>query len=450
MSAAPTLAALERRAAALVDAAKHAGADACDAIAAVSRSLHVNVRDGKVEENGAAEADELGLRVFVGRRQAVVSTSDADERGFAALAARAVAMARVAPEDPYAGLAPEADSEAALRDLDLHDPTCPTSDRLEALAKEAEAAALAVPGVTKSAGAAAGLSHEGAVLVTSAGFTGSYLRSGFVTAMTAIAGEGTGMQRDGEWSSRVHYEDLEDPDVIGRRAGERAVAALNPRKLETGRCPILVDRRVSPSFVGHLLGAINGAAIARGTSFLKDKRGKRVFAPGIQIVDDPLRPRGPRSRPFDDEGVPSRKTMLVEDGALSTWLLDTATARELGLSTTGHAARGASSTPSPAATNVTLEAGRRSPAQLMRDLGRGILVTLFMGQGANLVTGDYSRGISGFWFENGEVLYPVAEITIAGHLDDIFAALEPADDLEFRQAVNAPSVFIGELTVGGR
>jgi PmbA protein len=450
MDEGPDLARLEELAGALVAAAKRAGADAADAVVAAGRALSIEVRDGALEQNERAEGDTLGLRAFVGRRQAIVASSDLAPGGFAALAERAVAMARVAPEDAFAGLAePARLVRGPAIDLDLHDPTSLSPEALESLARRAEDAALAVAGVSKSAGASASQSHDGSVLVTSDGFAGAYRRSTFSLAMTAIAGEGTGMQRDYDYAVRAHRDDLDPPERIGRVAGERAVAALAPRKLATGRAPVIFDRRVATTLVGHLTGAASGAAVARKTSFLRERLGARVFAPGVRVTDDPLRPRALRSRPFDDEGVASRPLALVEDGHLRSWILDSATARELGLATTGHAARGAGSAPSPAPSNVTLEAGRRSPTAMMKDLGRGLLVTQLIGHGANLVTGDYSRGCFGFWFEDGAIAYPVAEITIAGHLNDIFAALEPADDLEFRFATNAPSVYVGELTIGG-
>lgn len=450
MSTDSDLARLTARAAALVEAARRAGADAADAVLASGRSLSVSVRDGKLEENERSESDELGLRAMVGRRSAIVSTSDPDERGFARLAERAVAMAKVAPEDRFAGLADRSRLADDPPMLDLNDDSELDPRRLEDMALAAEAAALAVRGVSKSGGAGASVGHDGVVLVTSDGFTGAYRRSGFSVAVTAIAGDGTAMQRDYDMSYRVHLADLETAEAVGRVAGERAAAALHPRKLETMRVPVIFDRRVASSLVGHLTSAANGASVARKTSFLREKLGERLFARGVRIVDDPLRPRGLRSRPFDDEGVACVPLELVKDGVLASWVLDSATARELELSTTGHASRGAGSAPSPSTTNVTLDPGQRSPAQMMKALGRGLLVTQLMGSGANLVTGDYSRGCSGFWFEDGEVAYPVAEITIAGHLSDMFAAIEPADDLELKFATNAPSCFVGEMTLAGR
>jgi len=433
----------------LVTAARRAGADQADALAVRSVSLSVEVRDGAVEESQRSEGDDLGLRVIVGHKQAVVSTNDLKGNGFDALAERAVAMARAAPEDRFAGLADPQLLAGKLPALDLIDPDMPGIDLLEARAREAEAAGLAVTGVTKSGGASASAGIGGLVLVTSHGFCGATMASRHGIAMTAIAGEGTGMERDYDFSSTLHAADLESAQTIGRRAGERAVERLNPRKVATRRVPVVFDSRISNSLVGHLASAANGSSIARKTSFLRDKLGERIFASGIDIVDDPLRPRGLRSRPFDAEGVAGRQRKLVEDGVLKTWLLDCATARELGMQTTGHAQRGVSSTPSPGASNLHLAAGSKTPDQLIADIEDGFYVTDMIGMGVNLVTGDYSRGASGFWIEHGECTYPVSEVTIAGHLSEMFAALTPANDLVFRYGVNAPTLRVEGLTVAG-
>jgi len=434
----------------LVDAARRAGADAADAVAVRGVSQGVEVRDGHVEESERSEGDDVGLRVLVGRRQAVVSTNDTRGDGIDRLAERAVAMARVAPEDKFVGLADPAELAREFPDLDLLDPGVPATAELERRAREAEAAALAVKGVTKSGGASASSGIGGMVLVTSTGFHGSYLRSSHGMSMTAISGEGTAMERDYDYSSALHASDLASPDRVGRKAGERAVARVNPRKVETCKVPVVYDPRVSSSLVGHLVGAINGASIARKTSFLKDRLGQQLFADNIRIVDDPLRVRGLRSQAFDAEGVRVKKLAIIDGGVLTSWLLDCATARELGMTTTGHAHRGVSSAPSPGAYNLHLEAGTASPKQLIADIKQGFYVTDLIGSGVNGVTGDYSRGASGFWIENGEIVYPVSEVTIAGHLLDIFKSLTPANDLEFRYGVNAPTLRIEGLTVGGR
>jgi PmbA protein len=442
--------ALTDRAERLVKAALSAGADAADAVAVRAMSLSIEVRDGAVEESESAEGDDLGLRVLVGKRQAVVSTNDMASDGSAALAARAVAMARAAPEDKYAGLADEALLAHDFPDLDLIDPDLPTVAQLEAMAREAEAAALAVKGVAKSGGASASAGIGGMVLVTSHGFRGAYLGSSHGVSMTAIAGEGTGMERDYDYSSVRHASDLESPQKIGRTAGERAVERINPRKVTTRKVPVVFDPRVAGSLVSHLASAANGASVARKTSFLRDKMGQKLFADGIRIIDDPLRKRGLRSHPFDGEGVAGKKLALVDDGVLRSWILDCSTARELGLSTTGHASRGVSSTPSPGASNLHLEAGTLSPGALIADIKDGFYVTDLIGMGVNMVTGDYSRGASGFWIENGKRTYAVSEVTIAGHLLDIFRTLTPADDLEFRYGINAPTVRLEGLTVAGQ
>lgn len=440
---------LAMRAERLVAAARRAGADQADALAVRYVSLSVDVRDGAVEESQRSEGDDLGLRVLVGRRQAVVSTNDLKADGFAALAERAVAMARAAPEDRFAGLADASMLAKELPALDLIDPDIPEVDTLETRAREAEAAGLAVAGVTKSGGASASAGISGVVLVTSHGFHGTTLASRHGVAMTAIAGEGTGMERDYDFSSTLHAGDLEPAQLIGRRAGERATKRLNPRKVATRRVPVVFDSRVSGSLVGHLASAANGGAIARKTSFLREKLGAQIFPAGITIIDDPLRPRGLRSRPFDAEGIAGRRLTLVQGGVLATWLLDCATARELDMKTTGHAQRGVSSTPSPGASNLHLAAGTKTPDELIADIDEGLYVTDLIGMGVNLVSGDYSRGASGFWIEKGKCTFPVSEVTIAGHLSEMFAGLEPANDLEFRYGTNAPSLRVEGLTVAG-
>ena len=440
---------LTDRAERLVKAARAAGADSADAVAVRGISLSIEVRDGAVEESESSEGDDIGLRVLVGRRQAVVSTNDltGDVR---ALAERAVAMAKVAPDDQYAGLADEALLAHQFPDLELLDPNLPTVKQLETMARAAEEAGLNVKGVSKSGGASASAGIGGMVLVTSHGFRGSYLGSRHGLSMTAIAGDGTGMERDYDYSSALHASDLESPEKIGRTAGMRAIERLNPRKVTTRKVPVVFDPRVSNTLVGHLASAANGASVARKTSFLKDKMGEQLFASGIRIIDDPLRKRGLRSHPFDGEGVGGKKLALVDDGRLSSWILDSATARELGLVTTGHAQRGVSSSPSPGASNLHLEAGTVSPEDLIADIKDGFYVTDLIGSGVNGVTGDYSRGASGFWIENGKRTFAVSEVTIAGHLFEIFRTLVPANDLEFRYGVNAPTVRLEGLTVAGQ
>ena len=432
----------------LVAAAKRAGADAADAIAVRGMSQGVEIRDGQVEASERSEGDDVGLRVFVGRRQAVVSTNDIAADA-ATLAERAVAMARIAPDDPYVGLADPSLLAKQFASLDLLDANMPSTAELERRAHEAEVAALAVKGVTKSDGASASCGIGGMVLVTSTGFHGSYLRSSQSIAMTAIAGEGTGMERDYDFTSALHGADLASPEIVGRSAGERTVARSNPRKVATQKAPVVFDPRVAGSLVGHIVGAANGAAIARRASFVKDKLGQQLFAANIQIIDDPLRVRGLRSQAFDAEGVVTRKTSIIKDGVLATWLLDCATARELKLTTTGHAHRGVSSSPSPGAYNLHMEGGTLTPKELIADIAQGFYVTDLIGSGVNGVTGDYSRGAAGFWIENGEITYAVSEVTIAGHLIEMFKSLTAANDLTFRYGVNAPTLRVEGLTIAG-
>jgi PmbA protein len=379
----------------------------------------------------------------------VVSTNDLSSDGVNALAERAVAMARVAPEDRYAGLADQDRLAKSFPDLDLIDRELPDTATLEAIARRAEDAGRAVNGVTKSGGAGASAGIGGMVLVTSHGFSGAYLGSRHSVSMQAIAGEGTGMETDYDYSSALHATDLDEPEKIGRTAGEKAVARLNPRKVSTRKVPVIFDWSIAGSIVGHLVSAINGSSIARKTSFLRDKMGERIFAAGINIIDDPLRKRGLRSRPFDAEGVAGKRMALIEDGVLKTWILDSATARELGLATTGHAGRSASSTPSPSATNLHLEPGKLSPEELIKDIDEGFYVTDLIGSGANMVTGDYSRGAAGFWIEKGQRTYPVSEVTIAGNMLDMFRSVTPANDLKFRYGTNAPTIRLEGLTIAG-
>ncbi len=440
---------LADRAERLVAAARRAGADQADAIAVRSVSLSVDVRDGAVEESQRAEADDLGLRVLVGKKQAVISTNDLNGGDFDGLAERAVAMARVAPEDRFAGLADASLLTRQFPALDLLDPDMPGVDVLEHRAREAEDAGLAVAGVSKSGGASASAGIGGMVLVTSHGFHGTTLGSRHSIAMSAIAGDGTGMETDYDYTSTLHAADLDSAAEIGRSAGERAVKRLNPRKVATRRVPVVFDWRIAGSLVGHLASAVNGASIARKTSFLREKLGERIFAPNIDIIDDPLRPRGQRSRPFDSDGVAQSVHKVVEGGVLKTWFLDSATARELDLQTTGHAQRGVSSTPSPGPSNLHLSAGAKSPKELIAEIEDGFYVTGLIGMGVNLVTGDYSRGASGFWIENGEPTFAVSEVTIAGHLSDMFKSLTPANDLAFRYGTNAPTLRVEGLTVAG-
>jgi PmbA protein len=432
-----------------VAAARRAGADQADAVAVRGVALSVEVRDGAVEESQRSEADDLGLRVLVGRKQAVVSTNDLKSDGFAALAERAVAMARAAPDDQFAGLADPALLAKNPPELDLLDPDMPDVGTLERRAREAEAAGMAVAGVSKSGGASASAGIGGLVLVTSHGFHGTAMNSHHSIAMSAIAGTGTAMETDYDYTATLHAADLESAAVVGRNAGERAVKRLNPRKVTTRRVPVVFDSRVANSLIGHLANAVNGSSIARKTSFLRERLGEQIFAPGIDIVDDPLRKRGQRSRPFDGEGVVTQVRKVVEGGVLKTWFLDSATARELNLQTTGHAYRGVSSPPSPGPSNLHLAAGAKSAAALIAEITDGFYVTDLIGAGVNLVTGDYSRGASGFWIENGVLTYPVSEITIAGHLTEIFKSLVPANDLAFRYGTNAPTVRVEGLTVAG-
>ncbi|KAB0682597.1 TldD/PmbA family protein [Aureimonas leprariae] len=434
-------------AARLVEAAKRLGADAADAAVVRSRARGATVRLGKPEEIEASESEDISLRVFVGRRSASVS---ADARvAVDALVQRAVAMAKVSPEDPYAGLAdPALLLKDAPAELDLFDPTEPSGDSLREDALALEEAARTVSGVTNSQGASAGYGHSGLVLVTSGGFSGQRTRSSFYRQVAAVAGEGVKMQQDYDFDSRLHFADLEANEAIGRRAGERAVRRVNPRMIATGRYEVVLDPRVARGAVGTLLGALNGASIARGTSFLKDRMGAKVLPDGVSVTDRPSLARRPGSRAFDGEGVRGDDLELVADGTLRNWLLDSATAREFGLATNGRASRSSGGV-SPSSTNVEITLGRSSAAELIRATGTGVYVTDTIGHGANLVTGDYSAGFSGFMIENGELTFPISEMTLAGHLADMFLAMQLANDADTRFSIVAPTLRVGTMTVGG-
>jgi PmbA protein len=423
----------------LLRAARAAGADVAETSMSVGTSISLQRRLGKIEETERAEGRGMGLRVFIGKQNASISAGSIDPSAFARLAEQAVAMARVVPEDVYAEI-PEAPPPIDAGFLQLDDPLEPSMEVLIDRAAAAEDAAMAVQGITNSEGASASWGRSQSVLVTSHGFAGHYIRSHHGISATAIAGTGTSMQRDFDYSAAVHGEDLDDPAMLGKRAAEQALARLNPSRPKTAKLPVIFDPRVSNSVLGHLTSAISGAAVARGTSFLKDKLGAQIFGPGITIYDDPLRVRGQRSRAFDGEGQRGQKRAFIENGVLTSWILDTRSANQLGLKTTGNAG---------GVSNFYLAPGSLSPAALMADIELGLYVTEMMGGGVNGITGDYSRGAAGFMIRDGRLAEPVAEFTIAGHALTLFAELVPANDLVFKRGTNAPTLRIEGLTLAG-
>lgn len=438
------------RAADIVSRARAAGADAADAVFAADTALDVSVRLGALEDVGRSESAELGLRVFVGRQSASVSTSDLSVSALDALVDRAIAMAREAPEDEWAGLAPEDRLlKGNVPQLDLDDGGEVEPAALKEAALEAEDAARAVPGVTNSEGGGASASRSIWALATSHGFAGAYAATGYGVSASVLAGEGGAMVRDYDHHSARHRRMLESSTDIGRRAGERTVARVNPGVVKSGAMPIVFDPRNGASMLGHLIGAISGAAITRKTSFLLDALGTKIFSSAVTIADDPHRPHGLRSRPFDGEGLPVSATEFVTAGMLETWLLDSASARQLGLEPTGHAARGVGGNPGVATSNLFMAAGDIPPETLIADIADGIYVTEMLGGGVNGVTGDYSRGAAGFRIQNGEITTPVAEFTIAGNARDMFLNMTPANDLEFRYGSNVPTIRIEGMTVAG-
>ena len=433
----------------LLKKAKKRGGDGADGLLVRSTSLSHAQRLGEIEKLEREESFDLGLRVFRGQKQAVVSSTDLSAEALDELVDRALAMAATVPDDPWCGLADPDQLSTAERQLDMVDADEPSGEDLIAMARTCEDAARAVDGITNSEGAEASWSHTQVVLAATNGFSGAYARTDFGIGVSVIAGEGTDMEGDYDYTQAVFRSDLEDPATIGASAGTRAVARLGARKMPTTEVPVVYDPRVAGGLLGHLTGAINGSSVARGTSFLKDSLNTPVFAPGITIVDDPHRPRGLRSKPFDGEGLMNEKLNLVEDGVLTTWLLDLATARQLAMTSCGRASRGTSAPPSPSPTNLYLEAGVPTPDELMADIDSGFYITSLMGMGVNGVTGDYSRGAGGFWIENGKVSFPVTEMTVAGNLKDIYRNLRPANDLVFRYGTNSPTVRVDGMTVAG-
>lgn len=434
----------------LIGRARKAGADAADALAAEGVSLSHAQRLGEIEKLERSEGTDIGLRVFIGKQQAVVSSSDSSSEALDALVERAVAMARTVPEDAYCGLAdPDQLFQGTPLDLEILDAEEPEPEVLIERARIAEDAARAVDGVTNSEGAEASWGRSSVALAASNGFSGSYAVSRQSVSAAVLAGEGTGMERDYDYSTAVFTTDLTDPATIGQNAGERAVGRLNPRKVGTKKVPVVYDPRVSNGLLRHLTGAINGVAIARGTSFLKDSMDTKILPDGVSVIDDPHRKRGLASKPFDAEGIANDPMTLVDNGMLKSWILDLGTGRQLGLPTIGRASRGTSGPPSPSTTNLYMSKGSISRDAMIADIADGFYITELMGFGINGVTGDYSRGAAGFWIEQGEITYPVSEMTVAGNLKDMFLNLVPADDLEFRYGVNAPTVRIDGMTIAG-
>ncbi|MGB1464289.1 MAG: TldD/PmbA family protein [Parvibaculales bacterium] len=433
----------------LIELTKAAGADAADVLVSDSASLSVSCRMGQLEDTERAESRDIGLRAMIGQKQAFVSGSAVDGEALQQLARRAVDMAQATPQDRYCGFAPEDRLSTDIPALDIADAYEPDADKLLSMAVACEDAARSVDGITNSEGGGSGWGRATTALVTSHGFEGAYTSTSFSTSCAVIGGEGEAMERDYASHAARHLEDLDAPEDIGQRAGERTIARLNPRKMASTKTNVVYHPRVSASLLGHLSAAISGAAIARGTSFLRDQMGQQVMSKAITIHDDPLRPRGLRSAGFDGEGVKTEKLTPVDKGVLQCWWLDSAAARQLESETNGRAARGIGGPPGPSATNLYMQAGDDSVATMLKNIGTGFYVTELIGMGVNGVTGDYSRGASGFWIENGEIAYPVSEMTIAGNLKEMFLHMTPADDLQFRRGVNAPTILVEGMALAG-
>ena len=434
----------------LMKDAKAAGAGAADAVLYHSVSSSVSWRMGKLEDVERAEGADLGLRIIVGKRQASVSTTDHSPASLKELAARCAAMAKAAPEDKYCGLGPKDRlAKPPHKDLDLGDYAEPSTDTLKTRAAECEAAALAVKGVTNSSGAGASYGEGQKWLMTSDGFFGQSGGSNHSVSVSVLAKNDDGMERDYDYDSKTHLSDLKSAEAIGANAGARTVARLSPRKIKSQSAPVIYDNRLARSLIGSLAGAVNGGAIARGVSYLKDKLGAQIFDTSINIIDDPHMPRGAGSRPFDGEGLANDRIDLIKNGVLTSWILNSSQARQLELESNARATRGTGGAPGSSSTNLYLEPGTKALAELMKDAGAGLLVTDMFGPQVNPNTGDYSVGCAGFWFENGERQYPVSEITIAGNILEMFNSLQPANDLEFLGSTNAPSVLVDSMTIAG-
>ena len=433
----------------LLETAAIEGADAAEATLVRNKGVGVEVRLGKFESVEHAEDFQIGLRVFTGQQSASISTGKVDEGAIKELCIRAVAMARLAPSDPYARLASKEEQATTLPELELYDPTEFNADTLTEMALKCEEAALSIEGITNSEGASAGQSTAEIAISTSTGFIGEYERSSFSVSASVLAEKDGRMETDYDFSSAVFAEDLIDAGKIGRSAGERTINRLGARKAKTGQFPVVFDSRVSRSLTSHFTNAVNGASIARGSSFLKDKMGQKIANSSISVIDDPLRHRGFGSRRFDGETLPVGQLELIKDGVLQSWLLDLASATQLGITSTGNASRSLSSPPSPGTSNCMITNGTVSVKNLIADIKEGLLVTELIGSSVSLTTGDYSRGAAGFWIENGEITYPVTEATIAGNLKEMFFEMTPANDIDLRFSTSAPSVRVDGMMVAG-
>ena len=436
----------------LLEAAQKAGADAADAMAVDGTSISIDVRNGKLEQAERSDGLEIGLRVILGQRSATISASDVRPETMAMMAERAVAMAQEAPDDPYIGLADPDQIGVGLDPqlLELFDDSPePAPEDLEQDAIRAEAAALAVEGITQIDGCSAGYGSSRVHLAATNGFSGGYTRSSRSVSCVAIAGSGTEMERDYDGDSRIFQADLRSPEDIGETAARRTLERMNPKRPKTGAYPVLYDERISSSLIGHLLSAVNGGAIARGSSWLLDALGTQVLPKGVTLTDNPHAPRKMASRPFDAEGLPTQKRLIVDDGTLQGWTLDLATGRKLGMASTGNAVRGTSSAPSPSPWNIEMTQGDKTRDDLIRDMGTGLLVTSMIGATINPNTGDYSRGAAGYWVENGELAYPVSGVTIAGSLPEMLKTVIPANDARTWLSRVVPSLLVEGMTLAG-
>jgi PmbA protein len=430
-------------------AIKH-GADSADAVWVKNKSTSASSRLGKLEQLNNSDEEQLGLRVFIGKKQSIVSSSDCSPKVFNDIIDRSIKMAKTIPEDPYVGIAEPDQLAKTLPEIDIFDPFEVTTDTLINSAITCENTARSVKGITNSEGASASWSESSVCIATSNGFNRSYKSTGGSLSVSVLAGQSnTGMEVDYDYSTAVYWNDLKSPEELGCSAANRAIKRLNAQKIKSGKFPVVYEPRVAKGILGHLIGGINGISASKGTTFLKDKMGKQIFNTNIFIKEEPHRRRGLRSKQCDAEGLENKKRNLIEKGMLKTWLLDLYTARKMNLNPTGHASRNVSSQPSPSITNVYLEKGNSSPEKLISNIKAGLFITDTFGQGVNSVTGNYSRGIAGFWIDNGEITFPINEITVASNLNEMFANLIPANDLELSYGIDSPTIMIENMSVAG-
>ena len=433
----------------LIKKSKKSGADSVDVVYIENTNIDVGCRLKKIEKLERSESNDIGLRFIKNKKQVIVSSNDLSKKNLEELIYKASKMVGAIPRDPYCSIAKKKDLIKKIPNLEIFDSKEPTIKSLKDKVIEAENAGLNVKGVTNSEGAEIGWNKSKIYLFNSNGLNVSYQSSSYDIYAVLIAGRGTLMEREYEFASSIFEKDLIKTSLVGKKAGELAVKKINPKKIKTSKIPVIFSPRVANSFLKHLSSAINGNSITRGTSFLKKKLNKKIFSSNINIIDNPLKKRGLQSKPFDGEGLETKKTQIIKNGELKTWFLDLATAHQLRLKSTAHASRNISSPPTPSPTNLYFEPSNISPKSLIGNIKKGVYLTELMGSSVNLTNGDYSRGGSGFWIDKGEITYPINGITIADNLNEMFKKIILANDLEFKHGLNSPTMLIEDMIVAG-